>query len=314
MEKFETEMTESEVHIINGELATIFRLLSNPDALKILYRAGQGIENSTHTIEELDLTPKKYYYRLKELMAADLVKKVDSVYRQTAMGRIIYDRFLPAMGKTYDAREELELIVYLEGTELESGVRNRIEDELNLPYFERSTNMKIIESYESMVVDVIDLCNEAEESVLIASNYVDVRVMEATFRAVDRDVTNRIIMGKSSLPSKMQSLGMMFSLSFTKALINFASITRDLKDVVRFVELPYTFCVVDGHRSIMEISDTLKEGFIVAVLIDDRVVGERLTEFYNTLWETGDSQSAVNAISSIRSELNGEAPQHDSEL
>jgi len=177
-----------------------------------------------------------------------------------------------------------------------------------------STKVKMIDDYEAMVVDVIDICDEAKESVLIASNYVDVRVMEATFRAVDRDVTNRIIMGKNSLPSKTQSLRMMFSFSFTRALINFASSTRDLKDVVRFAELPYTFCVVDGHRSIIEITDTLKEGFIVAVLIDDRVVGEKVTEFHNTLWETGEAQSALKALNSIRSKLDGEASQHDSEL
>jgi len=312
MEKYETE--SEEVHTVNQELATIFRLLSNPDAVKILYLAGTGIKNSTYAMEELNLTQKKYYYRLNELVAADLVKKEDGVYRQTAMGRIMYDRFLPAMGKTYDAREELELIVHLEGTELENGVRRLIEDKLEIPTFLESTNLRMINSYESMVVDVIDLCNEAEKSVLMASNYVDVRVMESTFRAVDRDVTNRIIMGKNSLPSKMQSLRMMFSLSFTKALINFASITRDLKDVVRFAELPYTFCVVDGHRCIIEFSNPLNKIFIVALSIDDRVVGEKLTEFHNTLWEVGESESTLNALNGIRSNLNGEAPQQDSEL
>jgi len=298
MEKSETE---SEVHIINGELETIFRVLSNPDALKILYRAGQGIENSTHTIEELDLTPKKYYYRLKELMTADLVKKVNGVYRQTAMGRIIYDRFLPAMGKTYDAREELELIVYLEGTELESKVRNLIEDKLEIPHFTDSTNVKAIDNYESMVVDVIDLCDEAEKSILMASNYLDVRVMEAVFRAVNRDITFRIIVGKGSLSSEMQSLRMMLSLSFTKAILNFSTSTVNLKEVLRIAELPYTFCSVDGHRSIIAFSDTLNDSFIVASSIDDRVIGERLTKFFEMIWETGEFHSALEALNALRS-------------
>ena len=297
MEKFETE---SEVHIINGELATIFRLLSNPDALKILYRAGQGIENSTHAIEELGLTPKKYYYRLKELMAADLVKKVDGVYRQTAMGRIIYNRFLPAMGKTYDARDELELIVYLEGTELENGVKRLIEEKLEIPGFTGSSNVRLLGDYETLAIEVIDLYDSAEESVLLASNYIDVRVIEAFLRAEDRGVTNRVIMGKNRQSSKIQSLRMMLSVTFAKAVINYASNAEEVKNTVRFAELPYTFCVVDGHHNIIELSDTLNDRFIVALLIDDSVIGEKLTEFHNTIWKEGEFHSAIEAINSLR--------------
>ena len=58
MEKYEIQ--SEEIHIINGELTTILRVLSRPDTLIILLRAGQGIENSTYAIEELHLTPKKY--------------------------------------------------------------------------------------------------------------------------------------------------------------------------------------------------------------------------------------------------------------
>ena len=286
-------------------LVNLFKVLSKPDALEIFLLAGEGIENSTYAIEELGFTSKRYYARLRELVDMGFVRKAGGVYRQTPFGSLIYSRLFPAMGRAYDARDRLGLIEEFRGTDIEDDVRDLLEEELNLPDFAVSTKVKMINNYEAMVVDVIDICDEAKESVLIASNYVDVRVMEATFRAVDRDVINRVIMGKNSFPSKMQSLRMMFSLSFTKALINFASSTRDLKDVVRFAELPYTFCVVDGHRSIIEITDTLKEGFIVALLIDDRVVGERVTEFHNTLWETGESQSALKALNSIKSNLNG---------
>lgn len=300
MDEIET-LTNEEPHVINGELATLFRLLSNPDALKILYRAGTGIKNSTYAMEELDLTPKKYYYRLKELMAADLVKKVDGVYRQTALGRIIYDRFLPAMGKTYDAREELELIVYLEGTELESGVRKRIEEELGIPVFEDSTNLKLLVDYEALAIEAIDLYDSAEESVLLSTNYFDVRVIEAFLRAVDRGVTNRIIMGKNRRSSKIQNLRTMLSVTFTKTLINFASKTMELKDIMRFADLPYTFCIVDGHRSILDFSDTLNDSFIAGLSINDRDVGEKLTKFYEKLWKEGESQSTLKVLDSLKS-------------
>ena len=282
-------------------VTSLFKVLSKPDALRLLSHTSDGIGNSTYAIEELGLTPKKYYARLRELVDIGLVRKWDSVYRQTALGRMIYDRFLPSMVKAVDARDELEFLVGLEGLKMENGVRKRILEELKIPDFAGSTKVRLLGDYEAMVVEVIDICDEAKESVLLASNYVDVRVMEATFRAVDRDVTNRVIMGKSSLSSKMQSLRIMFSLTFTKALINFASSTKDLKGVVRSAEIPYSFCIGDGHRSIIEISDTLKEGFIVALSIDDRVVAENLLEFFNALWKAGEAQSAIEAIDLLRS-------------
>lgn len=301
MEKFETEMTESEVHIINGELATIFRLLSNPDALKILYRAGQGIENSTHAIEELGLTPKKYYYRLKELMATDLVKKVDGVYRQTAMGRIIYDRFLPAMGKTYDARDELELIVYLEGTELENGVKRFIEEKLEIPGFTGSSNVRMLGDYEALVCEVIDMCDSAEESILLASNYFDVRVMESTFRSINRGVINKLILGKKRLSSRLQQLKILLSPAFTMTIIKNASEAVKRGELARIIDVPLSFCVVDGHRSIIEFSDTVDDDFIFALAIDDRSVAEKLNKFFENLWESGNVDPAINILNSLES-------------
>jgi len=300
MEKHETQTSE-EVHVINGELTTILRVLSKPEILRILYRAGMGIENSTYAISELNLTPKKYYTRLRELVAADLVRKVDGVYWQTALGRIMYNRFLPAMGKAVDSRAELEFLVGLEGTELESEVRKRIEEKLGIPVFAESTNLKLLGDYEALAIEAIDLYDSAEESVLLASNYIDVRVLEAFLRAVDRGATNRVIMGKNRRSSKIESLRMILSVTFTKSLINFASKTVDIKDVVRFADIPYTFCVVDGHRSIIEFSDALNDSFIAALSVDDRDVGEKLTKFYEKLWQVGESQSTLKVLDSLKS-------------
>ena len=313
MEKFESK-TDEEAHEIGGELSNLFRVLSKPDALKILNRTGMGIENSKYAIEELGLTQKRYYSRLKELIDIGLVKKIDDVYRQTALGRMVYDRFLPAIGKAVDVREEMELIVYLEGTEIDSEVKKSIEEELGIPNFAEPIKLRIINNYESMVIDVIDICDEAKESILIASNYLDIRVMEATLRAMERDVTNKVIMGKRRISSKLQKLRMMLSITFAKTLINFASNKMNLKEFVRFIDLPYTFCVMDGHHSIIEFSNTSNESFIVALSIDNRDVGEKLTQFFEMLWTTGDFHEALNFVTSIDNELNGEAAQQYSEL
>jgi len=300
MERYETQTIEED-QTSQRELAAILRVLSRPDTVKILSRAETGISNSTYAMEELNLTPKKYYYRLNELLGTDLITKRNGVYRQTALGRIMYGRFLPAMGKTIDAKNELGILDELEGTKLESEVRKRIEEELGIPVFENSTNVKLLGDYESLAIEAIDLYDSAEESVLLASNYIDVRVMEACFRSVDRGITNRLIVDKKSLLSKIQSLRGMLSLTFTKTIINFASSKVDLKEFLKFVDLPYTFCIVDGHHNIIELSNTLNNSFIVALSIDDRGVSEKLTKFYEKLWKAGKTNAALNILDSIKS-------------
>jgi len=300
-------MVEAEISIgeesypMDGELAALFRTMSNPDALRILFLASRGIENSTYAMEELGLTQKRYYARLKGLVESGLIRKEDGVYRQTALGRIMHDHLLPTLEKTFKAKDRLELLMRVEGTEIENKVKNLIYDELGVSVFAGSSNVRMLEDYEALAIEVIDLYDSAEESVLLASTYIDVRVIEAFLRAVDRGVTNRAIMGKNSRSSKIQNLRTMLSVTFAKTVLSYASNTVEVKNTVRFADLPYTFCVVDGHHNIIEVSNTLNERFIVALLIDDRVIGEKLTEFHNTLWKAGEFHSAVEAINHLKS-------------
>ena len=282
-------------------MTSLFKVLSKTDALRLFHHARKGIKNSTYAIEELDLTPKKYYARLRELVNIGLIRKNDSVYGQTALGRMIYDRLLPAFEKAVDAKDELEFLVGLDGLDMENGVKKRILEELGIPTFSDSTNVRMIDNYESMVIDVIDLCDEAEKSLLMASNYMDVRVMEAVFRAMKRNVTNSFIVGKRSLSSKIRTLKMMLSLTFAKTVINFASNSLELKNVMRFAELPYSFCVVDGHRNIIEVADTIDDRFLAAFSVDDRGVGETATKFYEKLWIAGESYSSIEALNLLKS-------------
>jgi len=282
-------------------ITSLFKVLSKPDALRLFTHTVDGIKNSTYAIEELDITPKKYYARLRELVNIGLVRKKDSGYRQTALGSMIYDRLLPAFEKAVDAKDELEFLVGLEGLEIENGVKKRILEELGIPIFADSTNVKLLGDYEAFAIEAIDLYDSAEESVLLASNYLDVRVVESFLRAVDRGLTNRVIIGKNRQSSKIQNLKMMLSVTFAKAVINYASNTEEVRNTVRFAEIPYTFCVVDGHYNIIEISNTLNDSFIFALLIDDRFIGKKLTEFHNTLWKAGEFHSAIEAIDHLKS-------------
>lgn len=282
------------------DLAGLFKVLSKPEAHRILFLTKNGIANSAYALEELNISQKVYYDRLKGLVDAGLVKKIDGVYRQTPVGQIICSRFLPAMGGVYEIKEKLGLLESLEGTTYEQRLRKVFADDLEILEFMGPAKVTTMYDYESMVIDIIDMCDEAERSILLASNYFDVRVMEATFRSLDRGVANRIVAGKKSLSSKFQKLTMMLSLRFSKLLINVVTNLENLKNFVRFTELDFSFCVVDGHRNIIIISNPILEKFTVAFSIDDKGIAEKLTELFEELWKVGDSNPALKFLSSLK--------------
>jgi len=59
------------------------------DALGVFLLAGEGIESSTYAIEELNLTPKTYNSRLRELVDVGSVSKTGNAYRQTPFARAL---------------------------------------------------------------------------------------------------------------------------------------------------------------------------------------------------------------------------------
>lgn len=279
-------------------LVSLFKVLSKPDAFEVFLLAGEGIESSTYAIEELGITPKKYYARLRELVDIGFINKTEGTYRQTPFGSIICDRLLPVMGRAYNARDRLGLIAGLKGTQIEDDVRNLIEDELKIPNLAEPIKVKVIKDYESLVTDTIDMCDEARESIILASNYFDVRVMEATFRSIDRGVANRIIGGKSGLSPKLQRLKLIFSITLMKKVIELASM--DMKKIVRFSDLPYSFCVIDGRLNLIIVSNTTNDNVIVAFIIDDKNIGEELTEAFEEFWEYSDSHPAFKFLDTLK--------------
>lgn len=281
-------------------ITSLFRVLSKPDALRLFLHTSEGIKNSTYAIEELDLTPKRYYARLRELVDIGLVRKRDSGYRQTALGGMFCDRFLPAMGKAVEAKEELEFLVGLDGLDMENGVKKRILEALKIPIFADPTNVKVLEDYESLVIEAIDLCDSAEVSVLLASNYFDSRVMEATFRSVNRSVDTRIITGKNEFSSRLKKLKMMLSPDFMKIMIRLLSKEIDLENFVRVADLTYSFCVIDGHRSLFEFYNPLREGFIAAFTLEDAKVGKNLEDLFEQFWKLGKSDELLKFLKSLK--------------
>ena len=281
-------------------IVKLFKVLSKPDAIEIFLLADEGIENSTYAIDELGYTSKRYYARLRELVDIGFLSKTGGAYRQTPFGIIIFSRLLPAMGRAYDARDRLKLITQFKGTKIEDALRTLIEDDLKIPSSSEYTNVKLLRDYEALAVDVIDIYDSAEESVLLASNYLDVRVLDAIVRSLDRGVKNRVIIGKEVLSSKLQQIRMILSPKFTKSMMKLASSSIDMSEIARVMDLHFSFCVADDDHSIFDFYNPVEDEFIIAFLVKDRFVGEKLKKRFNELWKIGECHSTLSFLNSFK--------------
>lgn len=287
-------------HIDHKKLGNLLKILSKPDAIRILFFADQGIRNSTHAREELGLSTKRYYTRLRALLGEGLVIKSESGYRQTALGNMFCSRFLPAMGRACDSKDKLELLMQLGDTQIENSVRTLIEEDLKIPDFGISTKVKIINDYESLVIDLMDLCNEAENNILLASNYADVRVIDAVIRSHKRGVNFRLIMGEQASQSKLNQLRLMLSPRFAKSMLEFMSIPDDLGEMTRVTKLAYSFCIIDGSHYVYEVINPTDMEFLFASFVNDKRLAEKMIDSFEKLWETGKPNNMLNFFSSLK--------------
>jgi len=273
-------------------LERVFSAASSIDALKIFYTANEGIESSTRTIEKLGLTQKRYYTNLKRLIDTGLVEKVDGKYVHTTFGKITY-KLIEALKGALDQKDKLDLIDRILKTknlsieETEEIMRALLKD-VNLIPDGRITDIlgsiRIIESWEKVVQEIIKYIDKAEEEVLFACRYYDMHILEACLTAAQRQVKVHYLVDKELKVSRMTQ--MFLSFLFTNHYEQ-----NDFSDKspfkVKYVNLPYSFLVIDGEYSMVEVSTPLSRNFSFAFLFHNKKISERLSQCFSELWEKG---------------------------
>ncbi len=188
----------------------ILSVLANEDALKILIAAKEGISNSTNVIRELGLTQKRYYTRLKELTKTGLIEKNDEVYRLTTIGMICYN-LSDVFNNALKSRSYLDLSDALRKSKslstsdtnqiLQSLSSKGIIDSLGIDGFIHP--VKMIDNYEQLVTELVNMVDKAEKNIYLASHYNDPKVMDRILNAVQRNVKFSLLSWEENISEKL---------------------------------------------------------------------------------------------------------------
>jgi len=294
-------------------LERVFSAASSIDALKIFYTANEGIESSTRTIEKLGLTQKRYYTNLKRLIDTGLVEKVDGKYVHTTFGKITY-KLIEALKGALDQKDKLDLIDRILKTknlsmeETEEIMRALLKD-VNLIPDGRITDIlgpiRIVESWEKVVQEIIKYIDKAEEEVLFACRYYDMHILEACLTAAQRQVKVHYLVDKELKVSRMTQMFLSFLFTNHYEQNDFSDLLK-FPFKIKYVNLPYSFLVIDGEYSMVEVSTPLSRNFSFAFLFHNKKISERLSLCFSELWERGSNINVLNRIGKDRKSLDAD--------
>ena len=276
-------------------LKKVISASSSIDALKIFYAAKDGIESSTQIIKELGLTQKRYYTNLKRLMDAGLIEKIDGKYTHTTLGKIAY-QLLEAFKGALEHKDKLDLIdrllkaknLTIEETE---EIMRVILKDANIIPGERLTDIlgpvRMADTWDKVVNDVVEYIDNATESIYFATQYVDLRVIDAIFRAGQRDVKLNFISRGEGQISKGLKLFSKIALAHPHYFKILFQIVNSPNFRIRYADVPYTFIVIDRKIVMVEVVKPSSKKFFVSFFFHNSRLAKKLIESFEELYKEG---------------------------
>jgi predicted transcriptional regulator len=277
--------------------------------MRIFLLAEKGISNSNKAIKELDLTPKRYYSRLKDLVDRKVLEKVNGVYVYTALGEAV-SRLGIYMMQVLDNKERFVLINQLNknkslsSTDIDqikdvifqqSGV---LEGALHLILDGKNVHkMDTFSNYEKGVEKLVERINLAQERIFLASRYFDSKVIEATLKARKRGVKLRVIMAKENITKKIDMLKMFLSPKLIMALIEFAD--QGVDQSIRETDLDYSYCIIDHDGCFFEFP-SLEDKFSIGFFVIENKINNRFNELFNIQWEKSESKKMPELFNKLK--------------
>ena len=288
-----TTRKEGEGSAIQEEMEAVLSSLANEDALKIFQEAKEGITSSTAAIKKLKLTQKRYYARLKPLIEAGLIEKTDSRYGLTFLGKIVYEILYRRLEKALENRDRINLIDKLnKAKSLSQEEREQIANAISIKdktvgYSIELSDIRpveIVRSFKDLIGLVKDLLEKAEEELLFATRYTDTSIAEPFLGAFKRGVKMSVLDGDKRAFSKRINL-LRVVLSDTGTLGSLFEFLNSPDVKVRYVDLPYSFAVVDTEYVVFEVTNPMDDTFMYGFLFHNREIAGNFAELFNKLYE-----------------------------
>ncbi|MBN1681974.1 hypothetical protein JW865_00280 [Candidatus Bathyarchaeota archaeon] len=294
------------------DCADLFTVFSNIDALRIFMYAEKGIPNSTVAIKELNLTPKRYYSRLKELLDCGLVVKNDEGYNYTPLGEVVAKMGLTLI-EIMKNKEKIELIMNLSGSAvLSSDEKNKVNNfllenfevgQVIAPIINGPTHSKMerLSTYDELVKRICDEIELVNKNMFFASTYFDPIVSDKTVEAMNKGIPSKVMMSKKTMSKKITKLRMLLAPQSVLKLLDNMRKNPDLANFYREAEFPFSFLILDEEKCFFELPNIIDGEFTIAFFLEDKNVSQRFITLFNNLFNSADmgTLEIINVLKNI---------------
>jgi predicted transcriptional regulator len=293
------------------ECSELFTVLSNMDALRIFLYTQKGIPNSTHAIKDLNLTPKRFYSRLKELIDAGLIFKDDGKYVLTPTGQVLL-RIGFSLFEVINNKDRIELILNLSQSKSLT-IEERVK--VNNLLLENSEISKIvgpivngiaygkietISTYEVLVERLNEEILSSEKSVKIATTYFEPLTMDTAVKTIQKGTQMQCLMSKKTMSKKITKLRMLLSPKAILSMLEMLKATGDINRVYREVDVPFSYAILDGQKCFFEFPQIGEEDFSIAFFLIDKKVADKFNQYFDVIWKDNEKIHSTELFSSFK--------------
>lgn len=271
-------------------------ILSNVDAIEIFAKVQDGMKGGSETFQNLQMTKKRYYTRLRELMESGLIERVGSEYRYTVLGTLFSQQFTNLL-QIVENRKELLMIGDLK--------RSKKYDETEIGSFVRKIFTKgpmstgeslwliphIVWTYEEMVKSIVDRLSATKKTIYLASRYTEERIINNMITRAQVGVAVKVLADVRLLKNYVKDAGNKLKTDDKhaderhKATVNpFYPYNIERK----FYELPFSFILMDGRGIGIEFIDSRHpDKFSCAMFLENESIFNYMMSFFDSLWKKG---------------------------
>ena len=287
----------------------IFSTFANLDTIQIFMLATKGISNSKKAIKDLGLTPKRYYSRLKELVDSGVLEKVNGVYMYTPVGELLHSLGLSLINLVNN-KQKIGLLMNLSKSNAFSDEeRQKISSMIfgkngmgvafgsmvqGLP----QEKIEKISDYKTLVETLAHDIASSKKSVLLASRYFDLWVVDECLKAQERGNELKVLLSKETMSKKTNMLRMMLSPRILGKILEMSNGKNHINEIVREIELPFSFCIIDGSKCFFEFPSVGGE-FSIAFKLNDEKTSTKFTQLFNSTWKSQDVNKTPTLLKNL---------------
>ena len=271
----------------------VFSILGDKQSVEILTASYSGLKSTSNGIG--NQTKKQYYVRLKRLVDMGLIDKLQSTYKLTSFGSIVFENHLKTMDKIVPNYWQIKSIDVLKSrddfpAEQKEKIMNEYIQTSGLKGIVNTTQLSsfnVVEKYDDLIKEVLKVMDNAEKKIYFATRYHDPHVSSKVFEKFSKGVTIHILDGNPEQITVESRLAAIIRTPPNRATAEMVKkITKSSRfDLKRLPELPLSFMVVDGIQVIYDTMNFINpEQFTIAISkYDDTYTAKRFIEYFKTL-------------------------------